>query len=125
MRPRFRRPLAALIATLVIAPAAALAQSYTIPPGPLGPALQRFAAEAGVTLEFEPALVEGKTSAGLTGSPAVEQGFSELLRGSGLELRRSGARYVLGRDYWAGVSQFGALAQGAPRSLLLSATLDF
>jgi hypothetical protein len=122
MRPRFRRPLAALIATLVIAPAAALAQSYTIPPGPLGPALKRFAAEAGVTLEFEPALVEGKTSARVTGSPAVEQGFSELLRGSGLELRRSGARYVLG---WAGVSQFGALAQGAPRSLLLSATLDF
>lgn len=37
---------------------------------------------------------------------------------------RLGVRNLLDRDYWSGVSSFGGLAQGAPRTLHLSATVD-
>lgn len=38
---------------------------------------------------------------------------------------RASLRNAFDRHYWAGVSQWGSLAQGAPRTLLLSATVDF
>ncbi|MBT9516599.1 MAG: TonB-dependent receptor [Methyloversatilis discipulorum] len=38
---------------------------------------------------------------------------------------RAQLRNAFDRNYWAGVSQYGSLVQGAPRMLLLSATVDF
>lgn len=38
---------------------------------------------------------------------------------------RANVRNLFGKDYWSGVSSFGGLAQGAPRALQLSATVDF
>jgi len=76
-------------------PAASVARSYSIPPGALGPALTRFAAEAGVVLSFEPAWVAGKNSPGLSGSHTIDQGFGLLLRGSGYVIGRTTVGYVL------------------------------
>ncbi|CAN5587478.1 hypothetical protein BH10PSE18_BH10PSE18_44870 [soil metagenome] len=63
----------------------AVRATYDIPAGPLGPALSRFAASAGITLSFEPALTQGRQTAGLRGSHALSDGFAQLLAGSGLE----------------------------------------
>ena len=38
---------------------------------------------------------------------------------------RANVRNLFDKDYWSGVSSFGGLAQGAPRTLQLSATVDF
>lgn len=38
---------------------------------------------------------------------------------------RASLRNVADRAYWAGVSQYGSLVQGAPRSFVVSATVDF
>lgn len=66
---------------------------YTIAAGPLGDVLASFAAEAGVRLSFDPALVAGQRSSGLQGSYSVDEGFARILAGSGYERvdLRSGA----------------------------------
>ena len=69
-------------------PAPDAVQSYDIAAGPLGQALSRFAARAGVALSFDAALLEGKTSQGLRASVSVSDGFSQLLQGSGLQAQR-------------------------------------
>jgi iron complex outermembrane receptor protein len=61
-------------------------RTYDVPAGSLGAALTRFAGLAGVNLSVDPALVSGRDSAGLSGNYAVEEGFSRLLQGSGLQL---------------------------------------
>lgn len=65
-------------------------RSYQIPAGSLGAALTRFAGEAGVSLSVDPALVSGRSSAGLNGDFGVEEGFARLLQGSGLMLQPAG-----------------------------------
>ncbi|MEQ4222616.1 MULTISPECIES: TonB-dependent receptor [Pseudomonas syringae group] len=59
---------------------------YEVPAGSLSAALTRFAGLAGVNLSVDPALVNGRNSAGLSGDFAVEEGFARLLQGSGLQL---------------------------------------
>jgi len=71
-------------------------RSLNIAPGPLGEALNRYASVAGVTLVFDPTLTHGLQSQGVTGTHTVAEGFAQILRGSGLEVRQSGfGRYVL------------------------------
>ncbi|TBV15642.1 TonB-dependent siderophore receptor [Stutzerimonas kirkiae] len=100
--PHTRNPLAAAIlgATLTLplglvpplpgsagqAHAEERARTYAIPAGPLGAVLGRFANEAGLVLSFDAALTNGKRSGGLQGRYSVEQGFAQLLAGSGLQL---------------------------------------
>ncbi|MFB9968921.1 FepA family TonB-dependent siderophore receptor [Pseudoroseomonas cervicalis] len=85
--------------------AAAQAASYDVQPGPLGGALNSFARQAGVTLTFSPALVEGRRSPGLRGPSTVPDGFGRLLAGSGLEaVSQDGAIYTL-RPAATGASQ--------------------
>ncbi|MBD9439758.1 TonB-dependent siderophore receptor [Pseudomonas sp. PDM04] len=66
----------------------AMAQSvtrdYAIQPGPLGAVIGRFANESGVVLSFDAGLTSGKHSQGLQGSYTLEQGFANILAGSGL-----------------------------------------
>jgi iron complex outermembrane receptor protein len=38
---------------------------------------------------------------------------------------RATVQNVLDREYWSGVASYGAFSQGSPRTLLLSATIDF
>lgn len=61
-------------------------RSYEVPAGSLGAALTRFAGLAGINLSVDPALVSGRSSAGLSGQYGVEEGFTRLLQGSGLQL---------------------------------------
>ncbi|MBC3953744.1 TonB-dependent receptor [Pseudomonas triticifolii] len=61
-------------------------RAYEVPAGSLSAALTRFAGLAGVNLSVDPALVNGRNSAGLYGDFAVEEGFARLLQGSGLQL---------------------------------------
>ncbi|WP_134724003.1 TonB-dependent receptor [Pseudomonas viridiflava] len=61
-------------------------RAYEVPAGSLSAALTRFAGLAGVNLSVDPALVNGRNSAGLSGDFAVEEGFARLLQGSGLQL---------------------------------------
>ena len=65
-------------------------RTYEVPAGTLGAALTRFAGLAGVNLSVDPALVSGHSSSGLSGAFAVEEGFSRLLQGSGLQLLSAG-----------------------------------
>lgn len=60
-------------------------RTYEVPAGSLGAALTRFAGLAGVNLSLDPALVSGHNSAGLSGNYGVEEGFTLLLQGSGLQ----------------------------------------
>lgn len=74
-------------------------RSYQIAAGSLSNALTRFAGQAGVSLSVDPALVAGRSSAGLQGEFAVEEGFNALLRGSGLMLVAAGpGSYTLARQ---------------------------
>jgi len=75
---------------------AVVATSLNIAPGPLGALLNDYAREAGVAITFRASLTEGLQSPGVTGVHTVEEGFAQLLRGSGLRARQSGpGRYVL------------------------------
>lgn len=73
-------------------------QAYSVPAGPLGPTLSRFALASGIALSFEPALTNGKQSAGLSGSYTAREAIDRLLAGSGLEvIRRADGSYGLRR----------------------------
>ncbi|RAM68558.1 TonB-dependent receptor [Pseudomonas putida] len=90
LRPLVRaaHPLFAM-SLLLCAPAWAdepARRSYQVPATSLGAALTQFADQAGVSLSLDPALVNGRQSNGLSGSYSVGEGFTQLLRGSGLQL---------------------------------------
>ncbi|MGE8566866.1 MAG: TonB-dependent siderophore receptor [Achromobacter sp.] len=74
-----------------VAAAADARKSYAIGAGPLGDVLAQFAAAAGVPLSFDPALLAGQRSAGLSGSYTVREGFAQLLGGSGYAVAEQGA----------------------------------
>ena len=81
------------------AQAAQVRQAFSVPAGALGLALNSFAAAAGIELTAEASLLQGKHSAGLSGSYSVPEGFYELLRGHGLQAVREGnGSYTLRRE---------------------------
>ena len=83
-------------------------QEFAIEAGSLAAVLNTFATQAGVVLSFDNALTEGRQSRGLKGRYGIEQGFSVLLSGSGLQA-------VAGRDnsYVLLAAQSGTLQLGA------------
>jgi outer membrane receptor protein involved in Fe transport len=62
------------------------AQSYNIPAGDLGQALTLYAGSAGILLSFDSNLTRGKKTQGLKGNYGLMQGFTELLKNTGLEI---------------------------------------
>jgi iron complex outermembrane receptor protein len=70
-------------------------RSYTIAPGSLQEALDAFARQAGVTLSVDPALTQGKQSAGLNGSYSTQAALQALLAGSGLQAMAQGSSFVV------------------------------
>ncbi|WP_191487629.1 TonB-dependent receptor [Pseudomonas sp. FEN] len=71
-------------------------RTFNIAPGPLGTTLSRFAVETGIALSFQPAMTEGLSSPGLSGSYTTQQAMDRLLAGSGLEMvARSDGSYTL------------------------------
>ncbi|NIE72876.1 TonB-dependent receptor [Pantoea sp. Ap-967] len=86
-------PLGFAISLCLHAPAWADQQArrhFEVPAASLGAVLTRFADQAGVSLSLDPALVSGQQSTGLSGNYSVEEGFLQLLRGSGLRLQPVG-----------------------------------
>lgn len=88
MKPFIQRPLPALLAAVLgagmLSPAHAVPRdppprAYAIGAAPLADVLNRFAAESGVILAFDAALLRGQRSAGLRGSYDVHAGFRALL----------------------------------------------
>lgn len=70
--------------------------AFDIPAGPLDSALTEFAASAGVTVSFDPALARGLKSPGLRGRYSVDAGLRQLLAGSRLQaLRQANGSYSL------------------------------
>lgn len=61
-------------------------RKYEIPAGPLDSALNQFARNSGVMLSFPPATTKGKETKGLKGTYNTQEGFKELLKGTGLEI---------------------------------------
>lgn len=93
---------------------AAATVNADIPAGPLGEALSRFAAQAGVTVQADPAMVRGKTSPGLKGATTVEDGLRRLLAGSGHGIARTASGYAV-------VAQSAAAPASSPDSTTLPA----
>lgn len=93
----FRRHLLALSLLAAIgSPSVASAAQYRIEAGSLSQALTRFAAEAGISLQFSPALTQGLDTPGLNGEYGIDQGIATLLAGTGLQARPAGnGVYVL------------------------------
>ncbi|CAH0650012.1 MULTISPECIES: TonB-dependent receptor [Pseudomonas] len=89
------KALSLAIAMAALAPAAiaadATTRDYHLAAGPLADVLARFAANAGVPLSFDPALLQGRQSQGLQGSFSVPEGFARLLAGSGYSLISTGS----------------------------------
>lgn len=94
--------LAPLLSTDAQAHAEQVSRVYDIPPGPLVATLNRFAREAGVLLSFDATLTQGQQSRGLKGRFSTEQGFAQLLAGSGLEALLVGNNWVLAPQAQAG-----------------------
>ncbi|SNR74838.1 Outer membrane receptor proteins, mostly Fe transport [Methylobacillus rhizosphaerae] len=103
-----RKPISALLMLLFSTATLPLAaeplntsiptQTYNIPPGDLDQALTLYAGNAGVLLSFDSGLTLQKKTTGLKGNYGVMQGFSELLKGTGLEIvQGEGGRYQLQR----------------------------
>ena len=84
------------VAMAAMAPLVAAAQvrSYSIPPGPLGAALTRFAQEAGVSIALDARRTATLQSPGLRGTHGVDEGFAELLKGSGHSIELSMVDFV-------------------------------
>lgn len=71
-------------ALVEVSASSAAQRVYSIPAGPLAQALGRYAQAAEILLSYAPALVQDKTSPGLSGVHTVADGFVQLLQDSGL-----------------------------------------
>jgi outer membrane receptor for ferric coprogen and ferric-rhodotorulic acid len=67
---------------------AARTQHYAIPAGPLDQVLGEFGRRAGIPISVNAGLTEGKRSGGLNGEYGIEDGFSRILSGTRLSVRR-------------------------------------
>lgn len=69
---------------------------YDLAGGPLDDSLNRFAQVAGISLPFDPALVQGKRAPALRGDYGVHEGLNRLLVDSGLAaIRTASGNYLL------------------------------
>lgn len=100
--PRGCLPLLAASASLALASPAIHAQAapaaamhYSIPAGPLAAALNRFAQQAGVALVVDARQIGALHTQGLDGRYGVDDGFAQLLRGTGYAIRKTDEGYLL------------------------------
>lgn len=89
--------LAAILIVTLWLPTLTFAQSdpdqtriYSIPEGSLEETLNTFAVQAGITLTFDPDLVEGKSSRGLQGAYTLHEAMRILLNNSGVKAHENG-----------------------------------
>lgn len=85
-----------LLASVAVQAAQAESRHYELAAGPLEESLNSFAQAAGITLPFDPTLVQGKRAPALRGDYDVHEGLSRLLDESGLSVMRSASgNYLL------------------------------
>ena len=85
-----------LLASVAVQAAQADSRHYELAAGPLEESLNSFAQAAGITLPFDPALVQGKRAPALRGDYDVHEGLSRLLNDSNLSVMRSASgNYLL------------------------------
>ncbi|WDY58654.1 TonB-dependent siderophore receptor [Pseudomonas sp. PSKL.D1] len=70
-------------------------QQWNIPAGPLAPALDRFAREAGVSLSYDAASVANHTTPGVSGTFDTSTALTLLLQGSDLQIEPQSANAYL------------------------------
>ena len=70
-------------------------QSISIPAGPLTPALNRLAAQAGLQILFDAGLAQGKATRGVSGNLTSAQALDAVLVGTGLSARFAGGNQVV------------------------------
>lgn len=91
-------------------------QHYSIPAGPLAPALRQLASNSNVLLTFTDAQTAGKTTAGIAGQYTLAAALSALLTGTGMQaVQVSGGGYVLRAAPEVGVSTLPEVAVKASR----------
>ncbi|MFK2912773.1 TonB-dependent siderophore receptor [Pseudomonas sp. 3HC3] len=85
-------------------------QQWNIPGGPLAPALDRFARQAGISLSFDAQSVANRTTPGVQGSLAPSAALSTLLQGTDLQVEQQGpnAYLVIPQAKPAGPLKLGA-----------------
>ena len=70
-------------------------KQWNVAAGPLAPALDRFAREAGISLSFDASSVANRTTAGVNGTLDTSAALSLLLQGSELQVERQGPNAYL------------------------------
>ncbi|WP_419710182.1 TonB-dependent siderophore receptor [Pseudomonas sp. NFX224] len=70
-------------------------QQWNIAAGPLAPALDRFAREAGISLSFDAPSVANRTTGGVNGTFDTSTALSTLLQGSELQVEQQGPNAYL------------------------------
>lgn len=99
IRPSLLAAAIALASPLATLPTHAAEQGtlrgYNVPAGPLAGTLNSIASQAGIALTMDPALVNGKTAAPVSGQYDAQGALQAALRGTGLQLVNSGGSYTL------------------------------
>ncbi|KIU53473.1 ligand-gated channel [Pseudomonas putida] len=98
------------LASVAAQAAEASSRHYELAAGPLEESLNSFAQVAGISLPFDPALVQGKHAPALRGDYAVQDGLERLLAGSGLTVTRtaSGNYLLIARSQNGDALELGA-----------------
>ncbi len=78
-----------LASPVVFAAEQAALRDYNLPSAPLATTLNQIASQAGIALALEPSLVNGRTSAPVTGQYDALGALQTALRGTGLQLQQS------------------------------------
>ncbi|MFN4169997.1 MAG: STN domain-containing protein, partial [Pannonibacter phragmitetus] len=68
--------------------------SYSVPAGPLGTAISRFGDRSNLQVLYPAALVQGKTSPGVSGTLTPTEALNRILAGTGLSYRFTAANTV-------------------------------
>lgn len=76
-------------------PAQTVEQSISVPAGPLTPALNSLASQAGLQILYDASLAQGKTTRGVSGTLTPEQALDAVLAGTGLSTRFAGPNQVV------------------------------
>lgn len=74
---------------------APMVRAYNIPAGSLQDALNQFSQQAGISLTFDPAVLQGKVSYGLSGNFEIKPGLDQLLTGSNLQVTQQAGGYII------------------------------
>jgi iron complex outermembrane receptor protein len=116
--------LAVAPAVFAAEPAGAAARSYAIAGGMLADVLAQYAADTGVQLVFEPGMLAGLRSNGLRGRYTVQQGFAQVLRGSGYEAVGQGSGAYALRPSAAPVARDAAVGAATLAPVTVTAAVE-